>query len=299
MLTKDISKVKRLHSCVLCPILVNADESWRFPTLLAFFSLCSPLDDDEVVLNMCKLQGSERLEEVLCELIDCRVPEGGAWSRQYALSPMEQRHKRGSINFCNWLKRNYIFMRKRKVDLSTYLSPGVTRNTWTSLAPSLSSHSFIFLYVAFPITLCFLLFSSPFLSNENPHLSIPRSSSSCSAPLLFLPLSHLCLCLPSCLTHYSPSSPFPSWAQNEAHFTAGLIVRLKNENMRHWGTQSRLLTVMGLWGGGLNIKITEGEMQNVKWTSEQKASNALSELEVLPALCSDWYRMHGRWQGKQ
>lgn len=82
MLTKDSSKVKCLHSCVLCPIRVALMKK-DFPLSYLFFFRWSPLDDDEVVPNMCKQQGSKRLEEVLCELIDCRVPEGGARSDNY------------------------------------------------------------------------------------------------------------------------------------------------------------------------------------------------------------------------
>lgn len=165
--------------------------------------------------------GVKRLEEVLCELI--RLRRTWRWTRQYAPSAVERWHKRGSVN----LRKGKWVPSQSKVEkwmsTGTYLSPDAMRNK-----------SLILLWIS-QHTACFYF---------------PHTSPSKHKPSSFIPLSPFSRCVPSCLPHYSSSSPFPPELWNESHF----IVREKNENTRHRGTQSRLLTVMGLWGGDRILK---------------------------------------------
>lgn len=76
----------------------KADFFHTFPTLP------DSLDDDDVLLNMCKLQGSRRLEDALCELIDCKIPKGRAGIRQNALSGKGHWHKNEPIKLLKGFK---------------------------------------------------------------------------------------------------------------------------------------------------------------------------------------------------
>lgn len=90
-------------------------------------------------------------------------------------------------------------------------------------------------------------------------------------PLRSLLLSHPCLCLSSRLTCCSSSSPFPPERRMRlislpAHC---LCEKWELETLRD---TKKAFDTNGIMGWGLNIKKTEGETQNVKWTSEQKDS---------------------------
>lgn len=117
-------------------------------------------------------------------------------------------------------------------------------NTWTFPASS----SFFF-FIRFPLscisnflTFCLLLNESALIINLNPHL---KGFLSCP-PFLSV---HQCLCLSSSVPCYSSSFPV-----HPNHTTTSSYCQKEKWERGTLRDTMQALTVMGLWGGRLDIK---------------------------------------------
>lgn len=138
---------------------------------------------------------------------------------------------------------------KGPVHFFIYQSPWpVSQNREIFSKPACPS---LFLFIYFPelfqSVVCFphysfqtksLVFLYTFL------LAIPLLCPPCAPFFCPIHVSASHLVSPAAL-HLHPSLLSAEWGS----FHSLLIVCVKNENSRHWGTQRRLLTLMGLWGG--------------------------------------------------
>lgn len=261
------------------PSQLQADENWRFPTLLAFFSVLS-FGRWWVVLNMCKLQGSERLEEVLTWTN--RLQSTWRWSLELTICSehcgavaQKKPHKPLELDNEKWMssqKGESVINDHRHVFIPQH---DLKHLNLSRLPLSLLIHLVSPSFITNSSTLCSRLFflTFPF----QPRLSSFSSPFFLLFPLL-CPTPHSCI-VPinvsvSLLVSPAPLHPHPPLLSCEwGSFHSRLICQGEKWEHATLRDTKQAADINGIMRWGLNIKITEGKMPNIKWTSEEKATN--------------------------